>query len=197
MHFLWFHWSTNRWDTDEKWLLYKSNLCFPEHADHTKLLEKYKLKYYNQNVEKYEPPQQEQPSYTQTTSSSSQSSQQQHQSTSTTSTEQRQTFTQGQQASTSVLRALFSRVGISFTLNLMVLLFSLGGIFPLFRFAHASYRFALISAIFNYAYGFYRIHGVSVMHLVLTFIVELDSHSKYDEWCKWTILVDYIGIFGI
>lgn len=42
----------NSWDEDEKWKQYLLNLTFPENTDIQPLIVIYKLKYYNQNVEK-------------------------------------------------------------------------------------------------------------------------------------------------
>jgi hypothetical protein len=49
----------NRWDRDEKWKTYKANLYLPEGVDTAKIIKKYKIKYFNENVERYQPKEEE------------------------------------------------------------------------------------------------------------------------------------------
>ena len=45
----------NRWEEDEKWKIKLGNLYIPDDVDSEKFLKKLKIRYYNENVEKYEP----------------------------------------------------------------------------------------------------------------------------------------------
>ena len=54
----------NRWEEDEKWKIKLGNLYIPDHVDSEKFLKKLKIRYYNENVEKYEPKTTESTNYT-------------------------------------------------------------------------------------------------------------------------------------
>lgn len=45
----------NRWDEDQRWEIYRCNLQFPDGSNEEEMIEKYKIRYYNQFIEKYEP----------------------------------------------------------------------------------------------------------------------------------------------
>jgi hypothetical protein len=150
-----------QWDKDERWIQYKNNLYFPSSGDERRIIEKYKIKYYNQYVEPYTPKQREEPkpqeeektSDTRPTREPTNTNQDTNTSTNNAT---RNTSTQSRQLFSEDLQMIVFCI-----LNGVIFVCSLIAFLSMFSFSRFFYQKALILAIISYAVGAIRNHGLS------------------------------------
>lgn len=127
------------WDNSQLWKLYLNNLTFPEYADKDALLEKFKIRWYNNNIEAYQPP---------TEVSSQKTSPNQSTTTASTSSD----------SASSVQNSGNINLGmINLLLSAFILFSSVFGIF-----SESQYRYAILISICNYLLYLFRTYGLSL-----------------------------------